>query len=99
MDAFSNIAWSVLLRLENKGFSCEQLRTRLRELHIGAAFVHRQPTALDGKLQAIALFLRRSLQLEQERTVDLLDVNAAILYRFNRIGDLDQPGAAAWGSA
>lgn len=49
-----------------------------------------QPTALDCHLEPGATFLRAALDLIQKRSVDLLNVDAAVLHRFNGIGDLDQ---------
>jgi hypothetical protein len=70
--------------------SREQLRPSLREPHIGAALVHRQPAALDSQLQPSTVLLRTALELIQERTVDLLNMYPAVLYGFDRVRDLDQ---------
>jgi hypothetical protein len=47
--------------------------------------------------QARLTFRRRGLQLKQERAVDLLDIDAAILDRLESIGDLDDlAGGEVW---
>jgi hypothetical protein len=40
-----------------------------------------EPLALDRELEAGAVFVRAALELGQERPVDLLDVDAAVLHR------------------
>jgi hypothetical protein len=52
--------------------------------------VHDEPTALDRQLHARAVLCRCALVLKQERAVDLLDMDAAILHRLDGAGDLDQ---------
>jgi len=47
-----------------------------------------QPAALDRQLQAGAVLGRRAPLPVQERLVDLLDVDAAVLDGLNRLGDL-----------
>ncbi len=49
-----------------------------------------QPAARDRKVEGGLLFGRRGFQIEQERRVDLLDMDAAVLRNLDRIGDLDQ---------
>src|SRR6476469_7533531 len=68
--------------------SCEQVCPGLREADKGAAFVHRQPTVRNGAVDSGSIFGRRSAKLVQEWPVDLLDVDAAILNRLDRTGDL-----------
>jgi hypothetical protein len=70
--------------------SGEHLRASLGELHVGPGFVLPEPAALDRKLEAGAVFLRRTLQFEQKRAVDEFDKDPAVLQGFNGIGDLDQ---------
>jgi hypothetical protein len=51
------------------------------------------PAALDRQFQPGVIFRRRSLQALDERAVDLLEMNTAVLHNFDGIGDLDQlPG-------
>ena len=50
--------------------------------------MHRQPAALDGQLHARAVLRRAAFILEQERAIDLLDMNAAVLHRLDGAGDL-----------
>jgi hypothetical protein len=52
--------------------------------------VHYQPAALNRQRQTGAVFSRLSAMLVQERPVDLLDVNAALLDGLDAVGDLDQ---------
>jgi hypothetical protein len=62
----------------------------LRKFEIGPAFVHYNPATLNGPLEAGTVLRRRAFDLKQERPVDLLDVNATILYRLNAAADLYQ---------
>ena len=61
---------------------------RLRDLHVCAVLVHPEPAAFNGQLDPGAVLRRRAALLVQERLVDLLDVNAAVLDGLNRLGDL-----------
>jgi len=70
--------------------SGEQLGAGRRELHISAALVHPKPAALDRELEAGAVFGRSALELGEERPVDLLDVDAFVLHRLDRVGDLQE---------
>jgi hypothetical protein len=54
------------------------------ELHVGPGLMHPEPATLDCQLHAGAVFGRRAALLVQERPVDLLDVNAPVLYRLER---------------
>ena len=45
---------------------------------------------LNCQLDAGAVLRRTALVLKQERAVDQLDVNAAVLHRLNGAGDLDE---------
>jgi hypothetical protein len=77
--------------------SGEQLGPGRGERHIGAALVHPKPTALDRELEACAVFRRAALELGQERPIDLLDVDAAVLYPLSRIGDLQKFARGSFG--
>ena len=52
--------------------------------------MHDQPAPCDGELQAGAVFRRRALVAEQERAVDLLDINPAILDDLESLGVLQE---------
>jgi hypothetical protein len=52
--------------------------------------MHHQLAATDRELQRGAVFRWRSLHLEQHRTVEQLDMDAAVLDGFDRIGEFDQ---------
>jgi hypothetical protein len=49
-----------------------------------------QPAARDRELEACAVFGRTAAVGEQERPVQLLNMNAAVLYGLGRVGDLQQ---------
>src|SRR5215216_4423603 len=49
-----------------------------------------QPAFSDGVIKPGTVLLGRAAFLEQERAVDLLDVDAAVLHRLGRVGDLQQ---------
>ena len=66
----------------------EQFGARLRDLHVCAVLVHPEPAAFNGQPDPGAVLRRRAALLEQQRLVDLLDVNAAVLDGLNRLGDL-----------
>lgn len=68
--------------------SGEQLGPGRGEFHIGARLVQPQPAALDRELKPGAVFGRAAAFLEQERSVDFLDVDSAVLHRLYRVGDL-----------
>jgi len=68
--------------------ACEQIRVGLRELHVSAALVLPQPAAFDRKLEAGAIFCRAAFVIIQERTVDQLDEDAAVLDGIDRVCDL-----------
>ena len=69
--------------------SGEQFGTARRELHIGPGLVQPQPAQLDCECERGAELVWRAAFLE-EGAVDPLDVNAAVLDRLDRVGDLDQ---------
>ena len=48
-----------------------------------------QPAQQDRALQRRAVLIRRAASLE-ERAVDQLDIDAAVMDRLDRVGDLDQ---------
>jgi hypothetical protein len=50
--------------------------------------VHPEPAAFNGQLDPGAVLPRHAALLVQERLVDLLDVDAAVLDGLNRLGDL-----------
>ena len=77
--------------------SSEQIGARLRELHIGSALVHQEPAALDRQLQASTIFGRRCALAKQERPVDLLDVDAAVLHRLDAVGDFKNLAGGLFG--
>jgi hypothetical protein len=52
--------------------------------------MHLEPAAIDREFEARAVLGRAAPVTEQERLVDLLDVDAA-LNRLDRIGDLEDP--------
>jgi hypothetical protein len=58
-------------------------------LYVGAAFVHPQPTPINGQLHPGAVLPRRAALLVQERLVDLLNVDAAVLYGVDSLGDFN----------
>jgi hypothetical protein len=60
--------------------------------------VHHEPAALDGALHACAALGRVAPAFEEERPVDLLDVDAAILQGLNGAGDLDDTARGFLGS-
>ena len=78
--------------------SSEQIGARLRELHISAAVVHPQPTALDRQLQAGAVFGRRCVLPKQKWRVDLLDMDPAVLHSLRGVGDLQELTGCLFGS-
>ena len=49
-----------------------------------------QPAAPDGEREAGLVFVRRASLTVQERAVDLLDVDAAILHDLKSVGELHQ---------
>jgi hypothetical protein len=69
--------------------SSEQIGTGRCEPDEGAALVHGQPAELDCQLHARAVLSRASLVLEEERAVDVLDMDPAVLHRLDCAGDLD----------
>ena len=58
----------------------------MREAYKGTALV---PALGDRQIEACLVLGRRTLQLKQERAVDLLDMDAAIPDRLDCVGQLD----------
>src|SRR4029453_14486834 len=70
--------------------SGEQVRAGGGELHEGAGVMQFQPAPCYGELQAGTVFRGRALVAEQERAVELLDIDSAILNRFEGVRVLQQ---------
>ena len=68
----------------------EQVRAALRQPHERAAVVHFQPAQANGTIEALRVFRRRALVAEQERAVEFLDVDPAILHWLEGVGVLHQ---------
>ena len=68
--------------------SSNQIGACLREPDESSALVPHQPAAGSRQLQAGLDFGWRALVVKQKRPVDLLDVDAAVLRRFEAVGDL-----------
>ena len=69
----------------------EQVRTGLRELHEGSALMQFEPAAFDREREAGSVFRGRALIAKQERPVDFLNVDPAILNGFEGASVLQQP--------
>lgn len=69
----------------------------MRESDERAALVHHDPAALDRVFNPGEILFDRSLNFEQKRPVDLLDMNAAILNGFDAVGDVDQLAGCCFG--
>ena len=50
--------------------------------------MHHQPAALDRQVETGFVFGRRAFFAKQERPVDLLDMDAAVLRGLDAVGDL-----------
>jgi hypothetical protein len=61
--------------------------------------VQHQPALGDRAIEAGFVLRGRALELVQKRPVDLLDIDPAILYGLEGVGELDQLRAATSGSA
>ena len=70
--------------------SGKQLGAGLRKFQVGPAFVHRDPAALDCELHPCLIFGRAAAKLEQKLSFDLLDVDSAILHRFDTVSDFHE---------
>jgi hypothetical protein len=75
----------------------EQVSARRRELHIRAGLVLQRPTLIDGELQPGAVLSGRAAFLKQELFVDLLNVDASVLYRLDCVGDFQELAGSANG--
>jgi hypothetical protein len=69
--------------------SGKQLGTGVGDLHIGPKFVQRQPAQRSRGRAGCAVLVWCAASFE-ERPVDQLDENAAVLHSLNRVGDLHQ---------
>ena len=77
--------------------SGDQIGAGGRELHMSSELVQLQPTPFDGELQACAVFRRRALVAKQERSIQFLDIDPAILNRFEGVRVLQQAaGGSLW---
>jgi hypothetical protein len=70
--------------------SSKECSTAVGEFHVGAALVQPEPAPGNRQIEAGHVFGRRALVLIQERAVDPLDVDAAVLHSLGRVGDLQQ---------
>jgi hypothetical protein len=80
---------SVSRRFRAKHILREQFRASLGEPHEGPAFMTPEPALGDGKIEA-GLVLGGAAALPEERPVDLLNVDTAVLDRLDGVGDLKQ---------
>ena len=69
----------------------------LQKPHIGPALVQLEPAALDCVLDPGPELGPAGVERVQERRVDLLDMDAAVLDRLNAAGDLDQLARCGFG--
>jgi hypothetical protein len=58
-----------------------------------------EPALGNRQIEAGLVFDRRTLVLIQERTVDPLDVDAAVLHSLGRVGDLQQFAGSSFRAA
>ena len=63
----------------------EQISACRCELNKCSAVMNFQPASFNSALQAGAIFRGRALVVEQERAVELFDIDATILYRFEGV--------------
>jgi hypothetical protein len=84
-------AWQVARdnNVPNGPPSGKQFRTDLSEFHIDPGLMFPKPTFGNRRIKTGTLFGRATTD-SQERQVDQLNMDAAILYGLSRIGDLDQ---------
>ena len=91
IDGICKLRWIGLgdanTRSEPARLSYEQLGAGQGELHIGAALVEPQPAAFDREVETGIVLGRGAARFVQERPVEQLDVNAAVLHRFYGIRD------------
>src|ERR1700739_438082 len=74
----------------------EHLGTGRGALHVGPPLVPPQPAQRDRALQRRAVLIRRAASLE-ERAVDQLDIDAAVMDRLDPVGVLYQLGGGDGG--
>src|SRR6201987_5811788 len=77
-------------RLQQPARSRKHRRTSLGEPDVGPALVQPEPAVGDGEIEAGLVFRRCALELIQERPIDLLDIDPAVLDWLERVGELDQ---------
>ena len=77
----------------------EQVGTGLREPHEGPAFMQFEPAEGNRTVEARGIFSRCALVAEQERRVDLFDVDAPLLLRLEARAWSIRRRAALSGSA
>src|ERR1700747_3169784 len=65
-------------------------RAGFGELHVTPRLVQYEPALGNGTLKTRLVFRRRALELKQERPVDLLDIDAAVLHRLESVGTLHE---------
>ena len=75
---------------DGTGRSGEQIGAGGGKLHVGSGLMQFQPAPFNGELQAGAVFRGCAFIAEQERAVDLLDIDPAILNRFKSVCVLQQ---------
>jgi len=80
----------------NLGLS-EQIGPGLSEANKRSTLVHHQPTAFNRQLQTSTVFSRRCALPKQERRVNLLDGDPAILYGLHGVGDLQESAGGLLG--
>jgi hypothetical protein len=88
---------AIAKRLADFQPSGEQVRASLGEFHVSPGLVFPQPAAGYRQLQARAVFRWRDFVAEQERAVDLLDVDQAILDRFEGLSVLHETPRGLFG--
>jgi len=84
---------------DEKMDSGEQVRAALRQFHERAAVMHFEPAALNRQVEAGPIFRRRSFVAKQERAVEFLDIDAAILHRLEGVRVLHQTARSFVGIA
>jgi hypothetical protein len=70
--------------------SGEQIGAGRRELHVGSGLMQFQPAPFNGELEAGTVFRGCAFIAEQERAIELLDIDPAILNRFESVCVLQQ---------
>jgi hypothetical protein len=93
LDRLGRLSWRPLSCLR------EHLRAGRCESDERAALVHDEPTALDRQLHAGAVLRGTCFVLRQERPIDLLDVDPAVLYGSMALAISSSLRAATAGSA